>query len=353
MQNPERVELVRLRLGLTKIGFAKILGVDRKTIQRFESGTHELSSKCINILVELSGYPEEFFEKDKFDYPDPNAVSFRSLRSLTATSRNAALAAGALAFELDDWVETRFELPKHSLPQPNNPTPADAAVALRGYWGIGERPIGNMINMLESHGVRVFSLSEETRHLDAYSFWRNDRPYVFLNTMKTPEHSRFDAAHELGHLVLHRHGGPGHRSAEDEANAFASTFLIPPADLRAHLPVVRGLGDLLEGKKRWRVSASALAYTLHKRGVISDWHYRGYCIELNKYGRAREPFGIEPENSQVWQKILTDLWREGITISHIAQELKIPERELSSLLFGITGSPSTGERPQSMTLRVV
>lgn len=353
MQNPERVELVRLRLGLTKIGFANALGVDRKTIQRFEAGTHELSSKCIETLVELSGYPKEFFAKDKFDYPDPMAVSFRSLRSLTATLRNAALAAGALAFELDDWIEARFELPEHSLPRLNNPTPADAALALRACWGIGERPIGNMINMMESHGVRVFSLSEETRQLDAYSFWRNDRPYVFLNMMKTPEHTRFDAAHELGHLALHQHGGPSHRSAEDEANAFASAFLMPPADLRARLPVVRGLRDLLDGKKRWRVSTAALAYTLHKQGVISDWHYRGYCIELNKFGRTNEPFGIEPETSQVWQKILTDLWRRGITISHIAQDLKIPERELSNLLFGIAAPLDSGERPQTTTLRLV
>jgi Zn-dependent peptidase ImmA (M78 family) len=352
MLNPDRVELVRLRLELTKTGFAKALGVDRKTIQRFEAGTHDLSPKCIDKLVEISNYPKEFFEKDEFQYPDAKAVSFRSLRSLTAMSRNAALAAGALAFELDDWIDERFELPKHALPQLNNHTPADAAQALRAYWGIGERPVANMINMLESHGIRVFSLSEETRHLDAYSFWRNDRPYVFLNTIKTPEHSRFDAAHELGHLIMHQHGGPSHRSAEDEANTFSSAFLIPPADLRAHLPVVRGLEDLLDGKKRWRVSTAALAYTLHKQGVISDWHYRGYCIELNKYGRANEPYGIEPETSQVWQKILTDLWCQGKTISYIASDLKIPERELSNLLFGIAATPNATQR-QRPSLRIV
>lgn len=341
MQNPERVELVRRRLGLTKSGFAKALDVDRKTIQRFEVGESELSAKNMEALVNLSGYPEEFFKKGSFDCVNPGAVSFRSLRSLTAASRDAALAAGALAFELDDWVDARFSLPAHSIPRLNNESPADAALALRARWGIGERPIGNMINMLEVHGVRVFSLAEETRHLDAYSFWRNDRPYVFLNTLKTPEHSRFDAAHELGHLVLHQHGGPTHRSAEDEANAFASAFLMPAADLRANISVVRSLRDILEGKKRWKVSASALAYALHKQGVISDWHYRGYCIELNKYGRTNEPFGIEPETSQVWQKILTDLWRHGTTLSHVANELKIPERELSNLLFGIAASPSS------------
>jgi Zn-dependent peptidase ImmA (M78 family)/DNA-binding XRE family transcriptional regulator len=353
MQNPERVELVRLRMGLTKIGFAQALGVDRKTIQRFEAGVSELSPKCIEALVGLSGYPKEFFEGKGVDHPDPSAVSFRSLRSLTATVRNAALAAGALAFELDDWINARFELPEHSLPQMHNYAPADAALALRAHWGIGERPIGNMINLLESHGVRVFSLSEETRHLDAYSFWRNNRPYVFLNTVKTPEHSRFDCAHELGHLVLHKHGGPSHRSAEEEANAFASTFLMPPADLLAHIPTVRHLNDLLEGKKRWRVSAAALAYTLNKHGIISDWHYRGYCIELNKYGRANEPFGIEPETSQVWQKILTNLWREGIAILHIANDLNIPEREISNLLFRIAAAPKPQEQSANQKLRAV
>ena len=344
MFNPDRVELVRLRLGLTKIGFAKALEIDRSTLHRLIAGTCDFSENVVENLVRISGYPHAFFEKDTIDYPDANSVSFRSLRSLTAASRNAALAAGALAFELDDWINERYELPGHSLPPLDSHEPTDAALAIRTHWGIGERPISNMINMLESHGVRVFSLSEGTRHLDAYSFWRNERPYIFLNTIKTPERSRFDAAHELGHLVLHLHGGPTYRSAEEEANSFASTFLMPPADLRAHVPVVRSMNDLIEGKKRWRVSAAALAYTLHKQGYISEWHYRGYCIELSKIGRAHEPNGIEPETSQIWQKILTDLWQEGISLSHIASELTIPEAEISDLLFGMTAPPVSGQR---------
>jgi len=351
MQNPDRVELVRLRLGLTKTGFAKALDVDRKTIQRFESGAYELSARTIDALVTLSGYPKEFFDKDALEYPNAEGVSFRSLRSLTATARDASIAAAALAFELDDWISARYDLPSHDLPQLQGYAPAQAAAALRANWGMGERPIANMVNLLESHGVRVFSLAEETRHLDAYSFWRNDRPYTFLNTMKTAEHSRFDAAHELGHLVLHRHGGAAHRNAEEEANGFASAFLMPPADLRAHLPFVRNLTDILKGKQRWRVSASALAYTLHKHQVISDWHYRGYCIELNKIGREKEPFGIEPETSQVWQKILTDLWRQGITIPKISAQLSIPEGEISNLLFGIAAAP--GQPQVSGGLRLV
>jgi Zn-dependent peptidase ImmA (M78 family)/plasmid maintenance system antidote protein VapI len=352
MQNPERVELVRLRLGLTKIGFAKTLGVDRKTIQRFYDGD-ELSEAMMARLCQISGYPEDFFEKPSVEYPNPDGVSFRSLRSLIASARDSALAAAALAFEIDDWITARFDLPQHTLPQVNNRSPADAAAAVRSYWGIGTRPIGNMLNLLEARGVRVFSLVEETRHLDAYSFWRNDKPYIFLNTLKTPEHSRFDAAHELGHLVMHRHTGSAHKSAEDEAHTFASAFLMPRADLLAHMPTVRSLSDLIEAKKRWRVSVAALNYALHKIGVISSWHYRGNYIELNKGGRHVEPNGIQPETSQVWTKVLTALWREGTTLGHLARELSIPERELSNLLFGIVAPPPSGQALPSMGLRII
>lgn len=348
MLNPDRVELVRLRLGLTKTGFAAALDVDRKTLHRFESGK-ELSPDLADRLVTVSGYPIEFFEKPAVEYPNPHGVSFRSLRALTSSARDSALAAGALAFELDDWVADRFNFPAPALPIVNNKLPEESAAAVRSYWGIGVRPIGNMINLLESHGVRVFSLVEETRHLDAYSFWRNETPYAFLNTVKTGEHGRFDAAHELGHLVMHRHTGATHRGAEDEANAFASAFLMPRADLLAQMPRVRNFDDLVRGKKRWRVSVAALNYALHRIGVISDWHYRGYYIELAKYGRANEPEPIEAETSQVWEKILTSLWKDGISLSHVAQQLAVPERELSNLLFGIAsriGRPKEFGKPR-------
>jgi hypothetical protein len=45
---------------------------------------------------------------------------------------------------------------------------------------------------------------------------------------------RFDAAHELGHLVMHGHERPlPGPEAEREANQFASAFLMPRADVVA------------------------------------------------------------------------------------------------------------------------
>src|SRR5262249_2550641 len=158
--------------------------------------------------------------------------------------------------------------------------------------------------------VRVFSLSEKTDAFDAISFWRNEKPFVFLNNFKTAEHSIFDSVHELGHLTLHKHGGTHpSRAAEREANLFASAFLMPADDVRARLPRFITVNVILEAKKRWRVSAMAMAYRLRTLGLLSEWQYKSHCIELGRRGfRCAEPNGIERETSRVWQKILTQLW---------------------------------------------
>lgn len=39
--------------------------------------------------------------------------------------------------------------------------------------------------------------------MDAFSFWSAEgRPFIFLSRVKTAERSRFDLAHEIGHLIL-------------------------------------------------------------------------------------------------------------------------------------------------------
>ena len=196
-----------------------------------------------------------------------------------------------------------------------------------------------MLALLESKGVRVLSLSENTLDVDAYSFWRSDFPFVFLNQMKTPERSIFDCVHELGHLVMHHHAGvKGEKGAEQQADAFASAFLMPEADVKSKAGNISSVRQVLQLKKRWRVSAMALVFRLHKLGMITEWAYKSMCIELGQLGyRRAEPDGIARETSVVWQKVLTALWSRRITKEHIASELRIPLSELEALIFGLAG----------------
>ena len=149
-------------------------------------------------------------------------------------------------------------------------SPEAAAAGVRSLWGLGERPIKNTIHLLEAHGIRVFSLAEDCKEVDAFSFWQDSTPFIFLNTFKSGERSRFDGMHELGHLLLHRHGGPDGRAAEHEADAFASAMLMSRGDVLAHAPRLATLPVLIQLKKRWCVSLAALNYRLHALGLTTD-----------------------------------------------------------------------------------
>lgn len=343
MFNYNRLILARKRRRLTCKELAEAVGVSPVTITRIETGINNPEPSTLEAIVKVLEFPKEFFFGGDIDGLAVEAASFRSLTSMTAREREAALAAGGLSYLLSDWISERFNLPEPDLIDMGKESdPVSAARSLRQYWGLGEQPISNMIKLLESKGVRVFSLSENTKNVDAFSCWRNSMPYIYLNTFKSSEHSRFDAAHELGHLILHKHGGPHQsREAENEANAFASSLLMPKADVLSKIFNVSSLDQLIIAKKRWGVSLAALAYRLHKLNILSDWQYRTYCIQINQKGyRIKEPEAMAREESVVWKKVFTQLWAERITKNHIATDLNLPYKEIESLVFGLIKSPN-------------
>jgi len=342
MFSSNRLSLARRRRRLTGKALAELVGVTAVTISRLESGSNEPEPATLTALARVLGFAEEFFSEDDVEELPLDAASFRSLTAMSAKERDAALAAGSFAYLLVDWVDARFNLPSADLVDLSHERDAElAAVALRQRWGLGEQPISNMIRLLESKGVRVLSLSENTKNVDAFSCWRDGVPYVFLNTFKSAEHSRFDAAHELGHLVLHKHGGPQQRQAEAEANAFASSFLMPSADIKSRVRFVTGLNDLIAAKKRWGVSVAALTYRLHKLGIIKDWQNRNLCIQMSKRGyRTNEPSPMDREESVVWKKVFEELWSEKVTKAQVARELRLPPDEIENLVFGLVSAPN-------------
>lgn len=359
MFNPARLTLARQRRGLSSRALAEMAGITPVTLSRIENGKNTPEPDTVRKLANTLEFPEAFFSCGDIERPASNTISFRSMSTMTARERDMAGAAAPMAYEIQEWVEERFNLPEPDLinfsPERD---PTAAARALREHWTLGEQPISHMIKLVEAKGLRVFSLAEDTLSIDGYSCWDGDTPYIFLNTFKSAERSRFDCAHELGHLVLHRHGGPKQgRQAEAEANLFASSFLMPEADIRAHLPFVSSLNQIVHAKKRWGVSVSALAYRLHKLGILSDWQYRTIIIEMGKRGyRTTEPHPMPREESTVWKMVLEELWKERLTKHEIAKDLKFPPLEVEKLLFGLLRIPSAGSEEQpskSPQLRVI
>lgn len=333
--NAKRLRQARRRRGLTRRGLAQVTGISERTLAYNESGKRAPNEEQRRALAGALGFPDRFFLRDDPEEVLKDGVSFRAMSRMTAGQRERALAGAELALELSAWLDRKFKLPKPDLIDcRHHRNPEAAAVALRSHWCLGDRPIGNLIHLLEKRGVRVFSVAEGSGNLDAFSFWNDGRPYVFLNTLKSGERGRYDAAHELGHLVMHQHGEPRGRQAEQEADSFASCFLMPRSSVAARRPRLRNLEGLVRAKKHWGVSVLALAYRWHELGLLTDWRYRQVCIEAQKRGyRRTEPDAIDRETSQVLRKALAHFWSQRVTPAEIAASFDWPSKELAALTF--------------------
>lgn len=357
--NPTRLELARKRRGLTKTALAGAIAVSRRMITFYEEGTQP-EARTITKMAEVLEFPEAFFHGPDLAELPLDSVSFRALSTLTSRQRDQALGSASLALAFGDWLKDNYHLPNPDVPRLQGVDAETAAEAIRRIWSIGDRPIKNVTHLLEAHGVRVFSLVEECREVDAFSCWRELEPYVFLNTMKSAEHSRMDAAHELGHLVLHwNHGTPRGREAEQEAKLFGSAFLMPRHSVLTYAPRTGRLDQLVRAKDKWRVSVAALVYRMHELGMLTEWQYRSLFIELSERGyRTSEPDGCPRETSQVLAKVLIALRSEGKGLQHVARTLALSADELNKVLFGlvITGVEGGGSgvnSPERGNLRLV
>jgi Zn-dependent peptidase ImmA (M78 family) len=305
-----------------------------QTVSNWESAVNVPSPEAIERFASELNFPPEFFFLPDLDRLPEGAANFRARTKVPARQKRAALAAGDMARELASWIEARFELPPVRLPELHGQSPDLAARVIRTEWLLGHRPIPNMIHLLESRGVLVFSLAQDCHEIDAFSFWSGARPIVLLNTMKSAERSRADAAHELFHLVAHREETG--KKEEQDSDEFSGAFLMPEGDVLNQVPRVVSMQQLIQIKQRWGVSVAALVYRLHKLKKLTDWQYRTLFVELSKRGyRSEEPNSRPRDGSMLLTKVFESLRETGVTPRRVAAELCWPLQQLNEFLFGL------------------
>jgi Zn-dependent peptidase ImmA (M78 family) len=358
--NPSRLVLARKTRGLTKRELAASSGVAIRSLDGYEGGVHEPSESNLFQLAQALEFPPEFFYGEDLDEPAINGSNFRAFSRLPARSVEQANASAALAQLLVRWIDEKFRLPEPDIPRHPGIDPEVAAEAVRKAWGLGEKPVPNMLHLLEARGVRVFALIEECHEVDAFSLWQGDIPYVFLNTTKSAERGRMDAAHELGHLVLHRGHSYLGRGAEKEAQRFGAAFLMPRRSVLAMAPRGATLARIIKAKHYWNVAVANLAFRMHEVNMLTDWQYRSLFVQISSNGyRTSEPEGTRRETSQVLAKIFDVLRAEAISKADVASELHLRVRDLNKIIFGLVLTPVEGNghsqrsktpRPPDLTL---
>ena len=304
--NGQRLRQARLYNGLSINDLAEILGVTKQAISQYETQNVTPEFEKMRILTEKLKFPSSyFFQKDIYDV-NTKTTYFRALLSANKNARlqqQVKLKHLAIIYQvLNKYLEfTILNIPKFKYDDKLDFE--QIALDLRNYWAIGEKPIDNISHLLEKNGIIVASYPVNQNNIDAYSqkikVEGNDRYIIVLSNDKNlAARSNFDAAHELGHILLHDWNidieelpREDFKQQEREANYFAAAFLLPKnAFLRDVSLYPRDLKYYIELKKKWKVSISAMLIRANRLGVLTDNQYQ-YLMKqmaINNW-RKREP----------------------------------------------------------------
>ena len=304
--NGQRLRQARLYNGLSINDLAEILGVTKQAISQYETQNVTPEFEKMRILTEKLKFPSSyFFQRDIYDV-NTKTTYFRALLSANKNARlqqQVKLKHLAIIYQV---LSKYLEFPILNIPKFKYDNKLDfeqIALELRNYWNIGEKPIDNISHLLERNGIIVASYPVNQNNIDAYSqkikVEGNDRYIIVLSNDKNlAARSNFDAAHELGHILLHdwnidieELSREDFKQQEREANYFAAAFLLPKnAFLRDVSLYPRDLKYYIELKKKWKVSISAMLIRANRLGVLTDNQYQ-YLMKqmaINNW-RKREP----------------------------------------------------------------
>ncbi|WP_221090171.1 helix-turn-helix domain-containing protein [Deinococcus aquaedulcis] len=307
-----RLKQAREVFGLSVESLGDMLGVSRQAVDQFEKGK-EPSLEVLLKLCSILNKPTSYFVRPVTASYADETIFFRKLKKAPAveikSARSIADWIGEVVCLLDEEINfPEVNLPRNLIRHKNPLQITDeeielAANNLRSYWCLADLPVENVIALLEANGIIVVRMNFHSHDVDGFSVWdkKIDRPIVVLNSDKASAvRSRFDAAHELGHLVMHRWISKDDLKAYDkelerQAHYFASCLLLPEEPFKQQLFTISML-ELRALKAYWKVSIAAMIKRLESLNIIDKDESRRIWANYNRRGwKTEEPFDKEWE----------------------------------------------------------
>jgi Zn-dependent peptidase ImmA (M78 family)/transcriptional regulator with XRE-family HTH domain len=336
---------------LTLNSLAGLLGVTNNSISLYEKNEINPRTEMVSKIAGLLRVKESYFFT-----PMPtskNVVFWRSTHTTTKDRRTISESRFGWTKLIDAYFKTFLEMPKLNLPSrsdigvPNDPDDIteemieQIAFRCRDYWGLGVMPIPNMTALLENNGVMV---SYGTLHSDKLDAFSNESEYdcsyhIFLGIdKKSGLRSRFDSAHELGHLIMHNHLpksvflGKNHSFFEKQANRFASSFLMPAKSFKddVWMPSIEALRTI---RSRWNVSIGAMIARCEHLGFFGEQDTGRIWNRYRKNWQNIEDDNFVFETPQLLKRSLDLILSAKIrTKSEILHDLPFMQSDIEEIL---------------------
>jgi Zn-dependent peptidase ImmA (M78 family)/DNA-binding XRE family transcriptional regulator len=205
-----RLHRARKAAGLSLRDLGERVGVSHAAIKKYEDGIAMPSSDILLGLSRTLNVRTEYFFR-----PEPVALDGIEYRKRSSLPKKRL---DAITHEVIDLIERRIEL-ENLFPQ--SPVKAfatvdglassitamdqieEAAERVREAWDLGFDPIPDLIDVLETNGIRVFMIEADAENkFDGLAARVGGMPIVVVGRHWPGDRQRFTLAHELGHLML-------------------------------------------------------------------------------------------------------------------------------------------------------
>jgi len=348
----DRLKQAREARDLSAAALADLLGVTRASIYQYEGGLQSPSPEAMRRLSEVLNVPIQRFLMPMLDRP-AGVRFYRCMAAATKRARVRAERKYEWVRDICDYISRYIKLRAVKFPDVGvSRDPAhismeeieEAANHARAFFNLPDGPVDNIVWLLEKHGAIVARYELEADTLDAFSEWEpvGQRPFIVLSSNKnSAARSRFDAAHELGHLILHRNTPASYfcqtdsfKLMERQAHRFASAFLMPESVFVGEL-YAPTLEAFRAAKMRWRVAIAAMIMRVTDLNLVDEEQARKLWINLGRRKwRTREPFddAIEPERPRYMSRCIQGMLdRKMVSADDLSFQLGLPTQDIEQL----------------------
>lgn len=308
--NPEMLTLARMSRGVTQTELATQIETTQGRLSKIEHGFFVPDDTLVGQLSSALNYPRDFFFQPGYINTLPSWFH-RKRKQLSQTTLDRIHAEIAIRIRnivkllISTEVKAVHPVPEFDIDAFNGSV-ENIARAVRQHWALPRGPVQNLVDVMENAGVLVVPCDFSATEIDAVGMrLQGMPPLVFINSSAPMDRVRYTMAHELGHLVMHSTTF-AERDVEDEANRFASEFLMPEYDIKPQLTNVT-LALLAALKRVWRVSMQALLMRAKTLRTITAKKVTSLWKQMSALGfRKREPaeLDISPEKPRLLRELI-------------------------------------------------
>ncbi len=328
----ERLIRARKTAGLSLRALAESVGVSQTAINKYEKGTlipdSTMLMKLAKALEVKAGYflRSNSLELEKPEYRKKSSLSQKKLQQIEGKILDKIERRLELEALFPKPPVQEFVIPK-GLPKTINSMDDIEEVAnkVRNAWNLGLNPIPELVDVLESIGIRVFEIEESAdSKFDGLAATVNGYRIIVISKAWAGDRQRFTMAHELGHLMLEGRL-PDTLNEERASDRFAGAFLLPESAVFSELGEHRTrleLRELLLLKQEFGISMSGILYRAKDLRVIREQYHKSLIIEFSKRGwRKSEPEKYPAEEPHHFQQLVFHALAEEYISESKAAEL--------------------------------